>query len=100
VLERCVDNNVTNEIGKLFPFKDNIKEKHAQSLVVYGLTCETCKQTYIGKTGRILAHKIKEHQNPKRDSAIRTHRLYVHYYQHTSIDYLYAHISHSALIRE
>ena len=30
-----------NEIGKLFPFKDNIKEKHAQSLVVYILTCET-----------------------------------------------------------
>jgi hypothetical protein len=62
-----------NEIGKLFPFKDNIKEKHAQSLVVYRLTCETCKQTYIGKTERILAHRIKEHLNPKKDSAIQTH---------------------------
>ena len=47
-----------NEIGKLFPFKDNIKEKHAQSLVVYRLTCGICKQTYIGKTERILAHRI------------------------------------------
>jgi hypothetical protein len=62
-----------NEIGKLFPFKDNIKEKHAQSLVMYRLTCETCKQTYIGKTERILAHRIKEHLNPKKDSAIQTH---------------------------
>ena len=62
-----------NEIGKLFPFKDNIKEKHAQSLVVYRLTCETCKQTYIGKTERILTHRIKEHLNPKKDSSIQTH---------------------------
>ncbi len=62
-----------NEIGKLFPFKDNIKEKHTQSLVVYRLTCETCKQTYIGKTEGILAHRIKEHLNPKKDSAIQTH---------------------------
>ena len=62
-----------NEIGKLFSFKDNFKEKHAQSLVVYRLTCETCKQTYIGKTERILAHRIKEHLNPKKDSAIQTH---------------------------
>ena len=64
---------VPNEIGKLFTFKDNIKEKHAQSLVVYRLTCETCKQTYIGKTERILAHRIKEHLNPKKDSSIQTH---------------------------
>ena len=41
--------------------KDNIKEKHAQSLVVYRLTCETCKQTYIGKIERILSNRIKEH---------------------------------------
>jgi hypothetical protein len=67
VLERCVDNNVhvhvrtRNEIGKLFPFKDNIKEKHAQSLVVYRLTCETCKQRYIGNL------------NPKKDSTTQTH---------------------------
>ncbi len=61
------------KVGKLFPFKDNIKEKHTQSLVVYRLTCETCKQTYIGKTERILSHRIKEHLNPKKDSAIQTH---------------------------
>jgi len=62
----------SNEIGKLFSFKNNIKEKHAQSLVVYRLTCETCKQTYIGKTERILSHRIKEHLNLKKDSAIQT----------------------------
>ncbi len=46
------------------------QQQHAQSLVAYRLTCETCKQTYIGKTERILAHRIKEHLNPKKDSAI------------------------------
>jgi predicted GIY-YIG superfamily endonuclease len=40
-------------------------------IVVYRLTCET--QTYIGKTERILAHRIKEHLNLKKDSAIQTH---------------------------
>ncbi len=38
---------------------------------MYRLTCET--QTYIGKTERILAHRIKEHLNLKKDSAIQTH---------------------------
>ena len=67
MLERSVDNNVRTL------FKDNIKEKHAQSLVVYRLTCETCKQTYIGKTERILSHRIKEHLNPKKDAYKRKH---------------------------
>ena len=63
-----------NEIGKMFPFKDNIKEKHAHSMVVYKITCDTCKQSYIGKTKRILIHRIKEHANDSKDSAIQTHR--------------------------
>lgn len=62
-----------NEIGKMFPFKDNIKEKHSQSHVVYKFTCETCKQSYIGKTKRILLLRVKEHLNPKKESAIQTH---------------------------
>ena len=63
-----------SEIGKLFPFKDNIKEKRLKSLVVYKITCETCNQSYIGKTERILEHRIKEHNNPNKDSAIQTHK--------------------------
>jgi len=62
------------EIRHLFPFKDNIKDKHAQSLVIYKITCETCKQSYIGKTKRILIHRIKEHNDTGKDSAIQTHR--------------------------
>jgi hypothetical protein len=60
-VELKVEFKAPNEIGKLFPFKDNIKEKHAQSF-------ETCKQTYIGKTERILAHRIKEHLKKIRQS--------------------------------
>jgi len=30
-------------------------------------------KAYTGKTERILAHMIKEHLNPKKDSAIQTH---------------------------
>jgi predicted GIY-YIG superfamily endonuclease len=62
------------EIGKMFPFKDNIRDKDMQSLVVYRIKCETCGQEYIGKTERILAHRIKEHNNPKSESAIQTHK--------------------------
>jgi hypothetical protein len=61
-----------NTVGKLFPFKDNIKETKLHSLVVYSIKCETCGKEYIGKTERILAHRIKEH-NTKEDSAIQLH---------------------------
>lgn len=62
-----------NTVGKMFPFKDNIKETKLHSLVVYSIRCETCGKEYIGKTERILAHRIKEHNNPKNDSAVQLH---------------------------
>jgi hypothetical protein len=37
-------------IGSFFPFKDQIKEKISQSLVVYKINCKTCNVDYIGKT--------------------------------------------------
>ena len=52
-------------IGSCFPFKDNIKKVEAQSLVVYKLSCKNCSAQYIGKTERILAHRIYEHQHGK-----------------------------------
>ena len=56
-----------NEIVKMFPFK----------VVVVSIIsrCETCGQEYIGKTERILNHRINEHNNAKKDSAIQTHLL-------------------------
>ncbi len=30
--------------------------------VVYKITCGTCKEVYIGQTGRTLQHRVKEHQ--------------------------------------
>jgi len=54
-------------VGKLFPFKDNIKNVEDRSLVVYNIKCATCGVEYIGKTERILAHRISEHK--KNDSS-------------------------------
>ena len=67
-----------NEIGKMFPFKDNLKKVEQKSLVVYKIKCETCGECYIGKCERILLHRIKEHnyngQDNKRKTAISTHK--------------------------
>jgi hypothetical protein len=53
-------------IGKLFPFKDNIKTVEERSMVIYELKCSTCGATYIGKTERILYYRIREHQDEKK----------------------------------
>jgi hypothetical protein len=39
-----------DEIGKRFPFKDNIKKVEIKSLVVYNIKCRECNAQYIGKT--------------------------------------------------
>ena len=59
-------------IAKLFPFKDNIKKVDERSMVVYELKCSTCGVTYIGKTERILCHRLKEHRD-KSSSACKQH---------------------------
>ena len=59
-------------LGKLFPFKDNIKNVEERSLVVYSLKCEPCGIEYIGKTERILCHRLKEHKN-NNTSACKQH---------------------------
>jgi len=46
-------------IGSLFPFKDQIKEKTSQSLIVYKINCKTCNVDFIGKTERILVTQAK-----------------------------------------
>ena len=63
------------DIGKLFPFKDKIKAKEMQSLVIYKIKCETCDATYIGKTKRHFKTRMSEHNNPKNKncSAIQMH---------------------------
>jgi hypothetical protein len=70
-------------IGNMFPFKDNIKLAHERSLVVYRLSCSTCKADYIGKTERILCHRLKEHAS-KASSACYLH---TQEYPGHSIDY-------------
>lgn len=75
-----VDFNVAfktpDEIGKHFPFKDNIKTKECRSLVVYKIVCknENCGATYIGKTERVLRCRIKEHQKDDK-SACHSHEI-------------------------
>ena len=62
-------------IGKLFPFKDNIKTTEERSMVIYEVKCSTCGATYIGKTERILYYRIREHQDEKKSktSACKLH---------------------------
>ena len=62
-------------IGKLFPFKDTIKDVLDRSLVVYSLKCGKCDEEYIGKTERLLGYRIKEHSSnaPSNKSACKKH---------------------------
>ena len=39
--------------------------KTSQSLVVYKINCKTCNVDFLGKTERILVHRLKEHQKKK-----------------------------------
>ena len=45
------------------------------SRVVYHLRCkaEGCNANYIGKTSRILSHRIQEHSGKDKNSAIQQH---------------------------
>ena len=63
-----------NEIGKFFPFKDKVKQITSRALVVYRIKCSRsdCDATYIGKTQRILCHRLREHQNQE-SSACQQH---------------------------
>ena len=49
-------------IGSMFPFKDRVENVEERSMVVYCLQCNTCGDEYIGKTERILCHRLKEHR--------------------------------------
>ena len=62
-----------NEIGKLFPFKDRINNIQMKSKVVYHLKFKDCEANYIGKTERILIHRINEHNKTDKKSAIHQH---------------------------
>ena len=67
-----------NEIGKMFPFKDNIKDKRMQSGVVYHIKCETCNKSYIGITERILLLRIKEHNAPNKPNNTQETAVQMH----------------------
>jgi hypothetical protein len=75
-----VDFNVAfrtpNEIGKFFPFKDRVRQITSRALIVYRIKCSRsdCDATYIGKTQRILCHRLKEHQS-KESSACKQHEI-------------------------
>ena len=56
----------------MLPFKYSVKNAHERSLIVYSLKCATCRFEYIGKTVRILCHRLKEHRNSKM-SALKQH---------------------------
>ena len=87
-LKRLVEENYTqidfnvafkapNTIGNMFPFKDRIRDVECQSLVVYKINCATCNTEYIGKTQRILIHRMKEHSK-NTNSACYQHTIENH----------------------
>ena len=59
-------------LGKMFPFKDNIKNVEDRSMVVYNIKCVACNAQYIGKTKRILKLRLDEHKT-KPESACTSH---------------------------
>jgi len=59
-------------IGNLFPYKDRIQHNEEKSMLVYKIACKNCEATYIGKTARILSHRINEHKLGS-SSACRQH---------------------------
>ena len=64
-----------NAIGNLFPFKDRVNNVRLKSKVVYHLKCKDCDANYIGKTERILHHRLLEHEKKDKNSAIHQHLL-------------------------
>jgi hypothetical protein len=84
-LKKLVEDNYTNvdfngpfkapnTIVNMYPFKHQIKDIESQSLVVYKINCATCNTEYIGKTQRILIHRMKEH-NKSTNSACFQHTV-------------------------
>jgi hypothetical protein len=55
--------------------EDKIVEVEKQSLVVYHIKCSECQADYIGKTEKILAHRIVEYQSPRKDWQIHLSRI-------------------------
>ena len=42
--------------------------------IIYNISCPSCKETYIGETGRNLETRLKEHLDPKSSqSAVQIH---------------------------
>lgn len=61
-------------IGKLFPFKDNIKKAMDRSSVVYWIRCKSCSCSYIGYTDRTLSQRVHEHET-RPSSACYQHQV-------------------------
>jgi hypothetical protein len=63
-------------ISSLFPFKERVPFL-LKSLVVYKLSCATCKKSYVGMTTRCLIRRINEHKGVKKskeESSVLKHQ--------------------------
>jgi hypothetical protein len=56
-------------IANICSYNRKKKKKTSQSLVVYKINCKTCNVDYIGKTERILVHRLKKNQKKKQTSS-------------------------------
>ena len=53
------------KIESFFPFKDRIRNVLDRSLVVYSIHCGTCNVEYVGKTKRILKHRVDDDERAR-----------------------------------
>ena len=60
-------------IGKLFPFKDNVKNIQDSSHVINNIKCSNCNDDYIDMSKRILSIRVKEHRNSNGNSSCTNH---------------------------
>ena len=64
----------TVRITSMFNFKDQIP-KRLKSHVIYGVYCNACDSSYVGKTKRHLEVRFKEHLNIRKPTAVTEHMM-------------------------
>ncbi|CAF4574610.1 unnamed protein product [Rotaria sp. Silwood2] len=65
----------TNPTKRFFPTKDPLDDNQKAG-VVYQITCNDCKKTYIGKTIRQTARRLNEHEKDTEKAQMYIQRLF------------------------
>lgn len=63
-----------NSIREMLVHPKDKTETLKQSGVIYHITCDTCKETYIGETARPLGTRIEEHKKQNTSAILEHHQ--------------------------